>query len=177
MIRPAKRIVRRVRRRVPDLLTLLSLLLCVAAGLSNGQGVRAYPLRREHDGAWTLGVTPLTVGVDRRTYVVSPSEAFSHPKIQRGKWWFGYFEAPLYSKLQTDGTYRHGWIRSWQVSSLVLPFLSLVCLSWLTGRFIGWARRALRRQDGRCVHCGYDLRATPDRCPECGSVAVDPENS
>lgn len=57
---------------------------------------------------------------------------------------------------------------------LLLPYWFLICLfgAWplcLLGRRIRDGRRA-----GTCHRCGYDLRATPDRCPECGTEVNKP---
>jgi hypothetical protein len=55
----------------------------------------------------------------------------------------------------TSATYVPLWL-------LTLFFLACAAVALRTN----W----LRPEPGFCTVCGYDLRATPDRCPECGAI-------
>jgi hypothetical protein len=61
--------------------------------------------------------------------------------------------------------------------------IPLWLLTLLLATFPAWQllnlparRRRLRHAAGQCVVCGYDLRATPQRCPECGALAETFQN-
>jgi hypothetical protein len=47
-------------------------------------------------------------------------------------------------------------------------FLAILPLVWMRG----CARRRDRMRHGLCPTCGYDLRVSPNRCPECGALAT-----
>jgi hypothetical protein len=59
---------------------------------------------------------------------------------------------------------------SWHWVAVPLWFLLLVSLVMPALALRRWRRERVRRQIDHCRHCGYDLRATPERCPECGHV-------
>ena len=56
---------------------------------------------------------------------------------------------------------------------VVIPYWFLVtcCIGMAVISARSWHRRRNILLEGRCKRCGYDLRATPARCPECGTAA------
>jgi len=104
--------------------------------------------------------------------------------------WFSTWHKPVVSfrGLVGIGHYRHDspktdvakGLRSeltWRSANF--PIWPLVIITGLLplGWLLKWRhrrRREYRTTHGLCLSCGYDLRATPDRCPECGTVPAKP---
>jgi hypothetical protein len=82
------------------------------------------------------------------------------------KWMWFYH--PLGRDAVIQGTSEYWFItRIWIIAALAA--IAPGIWAWQTKREHG------RVVQGFCQQCGYDLRATPDRCPECGNIAAKKE--
>jgi hypothetical protein len=165
--------VRRLLRDVHTALTALSLLLCLATAGDWVNSYRRYWFvgRETESGLNEVGsdwgglyLLRVTTNLTRPgvSYGYDPQDYRGSDVLERG---FGATRERWKPMRLLSGPSSREWC-------VIIPHWVFVTIFAIapTFRFRAWRRQRRRAKVGTCVKCGYDLRATPDRCPECGTV-------
>jgi len=195
-----------VKRRCINVLTAMSLLLCVAVCVVWVWSYRRqWQLTRAPAGATLMQFTSrpgrLVISIvddwpdDRTSFATTSPSSFAGPVFAAAT---GTRKRFLGIALRTGdvsvamhngrtvvhqelGKLPLGPLRTWPTRrsvELAIPFPFLLLLTacyptaGLVSRYVRNQRARRRMQACRCLACGYDLRATPDRCPECGTAVT-----
>jgi hypothetical protein len=137
----------RVRRYVGWLFAVPSLTLALVIASANGRGMGFYHRDGRH------------LYIDGRHVFVRGE--FYGRTVDRYVTFLGF-------------QYASGTIGAERYRALAVPEWTIIALLALAASPVLYAARsrshiARRRHAGLCEGCGYDLRASPDRCPECGA--------
>jgi len=94
--------------------------------------------------------------------------------VKNGFDWFGDL-----ARFQRPGDLAMArWALFYAIVSWLLAPPALMASLGAGRRAVGiFRRRHWRGIAGYCRRCGYDLRATPERCPECGTFVGQPGSS
>jgi hypothetical protein len=161
-------------RRLLILPIALSLLLCVTAvGLwVRSLWVPDYWYRETWDGRQAAEMELQSYRGRLRFQYQSQPENKQRPGINAGwhhrRFGTGYWDAENDFWFCGWWSQRSPTLFGWVLRERIWPIAVLTAAppaAWLV-QFV----RHRRRGSGFCVACGYDLRATPGRCPECGWV-------
>jgi hypothetical protein len=152
-------------RRLFAILSAVSILLCVASLFA---WVRSYTAAYVLEYVPTVSTTTPTVSwlyssrgriwIGRMNSAPFPEGWHFEPRTPTPEWAMHNFLGFGYTKPGEARMY--GIIVPYWFAALALASLPACWLIRNTARS--------RAREGICRSCGYDLRATPDRCPECG---------
>lgn len=153
---------RRLARHAFTAFAALSLLLCLAVCVL---WVRSYPHGQDLYEHWAEGFYGSTFVNSRRGSL----NLIHYPRVgdagenEHGLDLLGLTLSAGDGLSRGAGVYHYALdIRYWVLFALT----AAPPLWWAVGRLLSRRGGAVR---GLCPACGYDLRATPDRCPECGA--------
>jgi hypothetical protein len=153
---------RQMLRRLFPIVSALSLLLCLASG---GLWVRSY----RHPSSIGLDPAEREIGFSSGEAWLMLDETRSlvpFDEYDRSVLGFGVRAGP-FTHFLPDGAMSTYYTKWWFVP-LWFPCSVLAVLPLTqAAKMISYRRRRL----GFCQTCGYDLRASKERCPECGMLA------
>jgi hypothetical protein len=173
-----------MRRRLSNFAATISLLICVLAATFAVRGIWrtdwvSYGGTSCTAMAASIGSSAwlsfwFDAGVERTGFAAASETPRS-----------GYFDGPPTGEIDWLGFSAHSGRTDPSTNSRFggnRPYLTVIVPHWMTALLAGvlpatWATRTYRARRyaaGRCRRCGYDLRATPDRCPECGESPAQP---
>jgi hypothetical protein len=170
-------------RRLLNLLTAGSLLLCVAAGVAWAGSRQSRRVTSFAAAGWLWQVElaggRLVVrsfddwrgeGTPAQKWSAYEASGLNIPRADFGLAIPGCGIASGPDFVDVAGAGRH-WGRFATLGlRLWLPTLLLALLPLARLASAAWRARGRRDPPGHCRRCGYDLRATPDMCPECGTA-------
>ena len=150
-----------VKRRLVTLAAIASLLLCIA---TVALWVRSYWAadrieRFNKVGSITLASRTGAIGFWRDPDWTGEARGIDYRKLQSGRPFGGAltFRAHVRYGRQLRIIFPHWFL------ALFFAILPTFCLGAVL-------RARHHSRAGRCAACDYDLRATPQRCPECGAT-------
>ncbi|HEY7115828.1 MAG TPA: hypothetical protein VH475_04525 [Tepidisphaeraceae bacterium] len=182
---------KRLARILLNVVTMVSLVLCAATGLA---WVRSYAYLVGMSG--TVGNVRYEIFSQRGQVVLVRFQPWAEASAATCFWDpVGPIDNSPAARawgpvgIGWDAQTYHRWIGfeyasgiytppfSWQLPRapfrrIGMPLWSLITVFALAPSRGFWrlARRCRPSNSGACTICGYDLRATPHRCPECGHV-------